>query len=310
MSKHAAFFARLSVAALLCMFAAGLLAQEPNAAPFEPAPIVLPDAPPPRQMSEVRAILGDKLSAPADPNVKPLRIVLCASEKDQAHAKSGLHDYPLWRSRWTRLLGMAPGITAEPANDWPTAGQWEKAGVIAINSHNPAWSAEKDPAKIAELTAQIDAFLARGGGLVFIHWSVSAGEHSTALAARLGLAARPGIRVRGGASDWVLDKNHPLAAGFGAWQIQDESYWNLIGDLAAANAQVLATSLEENEARPQMWTREVGAGRVFVSIPGHFTWTHDDPLYRILILRGMMWSARQPIDRLAPLSIVGARVAE
>ena len=38
--------------------------------------------------------------------------------------------------------------------------------------------------------------------------------------------------------------------------------------------------------------------------------THDDPLYRILILRGMMWSARQPIDRLAPLSVIGARVAE
>ena len=57
MSKHAAFFARLSVAALLCLFASGLLAQEPNAAlpPFEPAPIVLPDAPPPRKMSEVRA---------------------------------------------------------------------------------------------------------------------------------------------------------------------------------------------------------------------------------------------------------------
>ena len=130
------------------------------------------------------------------------------------------------------------------------------------------------------------------------------------LAERQGLAARPWIRVRGGASDWVLDKNHPLAAGFGAWRIPDESYWNLIGDLAAANAQVLATSLENNEPRPQMWTREVGAGRVFVSIPGHFTWTHDDPLYRILILRGMMWTARQPIDRLAPLSIVGARVAE
>ena len=81
MSKHAAFFARLSVAALLCLFASGLLAQEPNAAlsPFEPASIVLPDAPPTRQMSEVRAILGDKLSASADPNAnrppRPLSII-------------------------------------------------------------------------------------------------------------------------------------------------------------------------------------------------------------------------------------------
>jgi type 1 glutamine amidotransferase len=59
-----------------------------------------------------------------------------------------------------------------------------------------------------------------------------------------------------------------------------------------------------------MWTRDAGPGRVFVSIPGHFRWTYDDPLYRILIFRGMMWSAHQPMDRLAPLVMAGARVEE
>jgi type 1 glutamine amidotransferase len=59
-----------------------------------------------------------------------------------------------------------------------------------------------------------------------------------------------------------------------------------------------------------MWTREAGVGRVFVSIPGHFRWTYDDPLYRILIFRGMMWAAHQPMDRLAPLVMAGARVEE
>jgi type 1 glutamine amidotransferase len=59
-----------------------------------------------------------------------------------------------------------------------------------------------------------------------------------------------------------------------------------------------------------MWSREAGPGRVFVSVPGHYTWTYDDPLYRILIFRGLMWTARQPLDRLAPLSVVGARVQE
>lgn len=34
---------------------------------------------------------------------------------------------------------------------------------------------------------------------------------------------------------------------------------------------------------------------------------HNCPLYRILVFRGMMWSARQPIDRLAPLVPIGAR---
>jgi hypothetical protein len=33
---------------------------------------------------------------------------------------------------------------------------------------------------------------------------------------------------------------------------------------------------------------DADAGRVFVSVPGHFTWTFDDSLCRILILRGLM----------------------
>ena len=49
----------------------------------------------------------------------------------------------------------------------------------------------------------------------------------------------------------------------------------------------LATSVEDGQPTPQMWTREAGKGRVFVAIPGHYNWTFDDPLARVLILRGM-----------------------
>jgi type 1 glutamine amidotransferase len=50
-------------------------------------------------------------------------------------------------------------------------------------------------------------------------------------------------------------------------------------------------------------------GRVFGCIPGHYTWTFDDPFFRLLVLRGICWSARQDdVDRLSELSLVGARV--
>jgi type 1 glutamine amidotransferase len=57
------------------------------------------------------------------------------------------------------------------------------------------------------------------------------------------------------------------------------------------------------------WTfePEVG-GRVFVSIPGHFSWTFDDPLFRILLLRGIAWSAGEDVDRFNDLVLPGARV--
>lgn len=277
--------------------------------PFAPAPLMVPGAPAPRARCDVAHILGEALAADMDRDAKPLTIVLCASEKDAAHGAPGAHDYPLWRSRWTRLLGMAPGITVVQADRWPTAEQWQRADVIAFNSHNPAWASQNDAAKITRQGEEMDQFLARGGGIVFIHYALNAGRHAGALAQRLGLAWNiPPARFRHGATDWVLDKAHPLAAGFTDFKIPDESYWRLTGDLAAAQGKVLATSLEENAPTPQMWTREAGAGRVFVSIPGHYTWTYDDPLYRILIFRGLMWTAKQPLDRLAPFSIIGARV--
>jgi len=46
-----------------------------------------------------------------------------------------------------------------------------------------------------------------------------------------------------------------------------------------------------------MWTTEKGQGRVFVSIRGHYCWTFDDPLFRILLLRGIAWTAKEPVDR-------------
>jgi len=277
--------------------------------PLEPAPFPMPDPPPPRARAEIESILGAALTAPAA-NPKPLRVVLCASPKDAGHSSAGSHDYPLWRTRWTRLLGMAEGVTVEQADIWPTAEQWQRADVIVLNSYNPAWSLEEKGApRIAELGKQIDDFLARGGGLVFLHYALSAGESADALAERIGLAWRvPPAKYRHGASDWLLDRANPLAAGLPDWKAPDESYWNLTGTLPHERTRVLMSIVEGGEPRPQMWMIERGAGRVFVSIPGHYTWTYDDPLYRILIFRGMMWSVREPLDRLAPLVLPGARV--
>ncbi len=75
----------------------------------------------------------------------------------------------------------------------------------------------------------------------------------------------------------------------------------------------MATGDEDGAAQPLMWTRELGdkgKGRVFVSIPGHYTWTFDDPLYRVLILRGMARAAGESVDRFNPLVWEGARLKE
>jgi type 1 glutamine amidotransferase len=73
---------------------------------------------------------------------------------------------------------------------------------------------------------------------------------------------------------------------------------------------VLAKANEEGAPRTQLWTHEHLNGRVFGSIPGHYMWTFDDPLYRVLVLRGIAWAAKQKdADRLLELVPVGARLA-
>ncbi|MBI3878168.1 MAG: c-type cytochrome, partial [Verrucomicrobia bacterium] len=129
--------------------------------PLEPAPIEAPNPPPARKLSEVKAVLGASFQLSSLNSQAPLRIVLCAGPKDHG---PGEHDYPLWQKRWSKLLALADGVTVTTADKWPGAEQFAKADVVCFFSNNPAWDAER--------AKELDAFLARGGGAVFLHYAV------------------------------------------------------------------------------------------------------------------------------------------
>jgi len=103
-------------------------------------------------------------------------------------------------------------------------------------------------------------------------------------------------------------QRHPITDNIESAHFVDESYWNLIG--SEAGIRLLASGVEEGRPQPLLWVREQGKGRVFVSIPGHYTWTFDDPLFRLLLLRGIAWTAHEPVDRFADLCTLGARVKD
>ena len=52
------------------------------------------------------------------------------------------------------------------------------------------------------------------------------------------------------------------------------------------------------------------AGQKSAAIPGHYSWTFDDPLFRVLLLRGIAWTAREPVDRFNDLVWPGAELAK
>lgn len=272
--------------------------------PLSPAPMERRDAPPPRRLDELQRVLKAG-SGSSDLAEKPrrLHVALVAGPKDHGPDE---HDYPLWQTRWTKLLSLAENVEVSQSDGWPTRQQLDSADVIAFFSANPAWTAER--------AGDLDAFLDRGGGLIYLHYAVNGGPAVDALAERIGLAASIGpTKFRHGDLDLEFpDPEHPITRGFGNGtgservHFVDESYWKMIGDMRRIH--VLATGIEEGEPQPLIWTYERGKGRVFASILGHYNWTFDDPLYRVLLLRGISWTARQPVDRLTDLATIGARL--
>ena len=210
------------------------------------------------------------------------------------------HDYPLWQERWANLLSLADNVTVTTAQVFPTREQFAEADVMVFYSRNSGWNDER--------TALLDEFQRRGRGVVLLHWAMEGREKADDYAQRVGLATG-GSRYRHGEVELVFnDSEHPITRGFKTLRLTDESYWAFHGD--ESRVQVLALSEEESHPRTQLWTFEHLQGRVFGSIPGHYMWTFDDPLYRVLVLRGIAWAARDPnVDRLIGLATVGARIA-
>ncbi len=267
--------------------------------PAPQMPLDSPTPPPkPRTVVEVNAILA---GAPEPPEkTQPIRIVLVAGVKDHG---PGEHDYPAWQKAWSELLAAADDVEVSTAWEWPSQEQLEQADVLVFYQHGD-WSAER--------AAAIDAVLARGGGLVYVHWAVDGrgGETGHEFAKRIGLAAAGMVGFRHGEEVLSFNRSsdHPIIRNFDTLALHDETYWKMVGALAPNG--VLATAVEEGEPRPQLWVAEPANGRVFVSIPGHFSWTFDDPLFRVLLLRGIAWAAKEPVDRFNDLVLPGANVAK
>ncbi|MFN3648177.1 MAG: HEAT repeat domain-containing protein [Armatimonadota bacterium] len=285
--------------------------------------------PPRRELAEVKAVLAQAPKPPAARELRALNVLLVANRKDHgAHE----HDYPRWMERWKVLLGGeqagsapvtlygptsdlppgprpgAPKVRVETAVDWPTPEQLRRADVVvAFMGTGGIWN----EAKLRDLRALLD----RGAGFVALHAAVIAEKpHAEPLADLLGLAWESGRTLfRHGPLDLkISDPSHPITRGLPERiHFEDESYWPLIGD--ASRVQVLATAEEATPGtgqlapHPMFWTHTVGKGRVFNSIPGHYSWTFDDPYFRLLVLRGTAWAAGESPYRFDPLALSGAR---
>ena len=247
----------------------------------------LVNAPPERSPSDVQRLVGQPARSPT-----PLNLVLVASKQDHG---PGQHDYPAWQKAWHPWLAQGANVNVSDAWLWPSPEQFKEADVLLFYYWNHEWNADK--------FRQLDEFLARGGGMVILHSATIGNPDPQELAERIGLAADSERTkyLHTPVDLSLVSTNHPITQGLPAKiHFVDEPYWPMIGD--TNRIEVLATADQEGKARPIMWTFEKGKGRVFASIFGHYTWTWNDPLFRLIVLRGVAWAAGGDPRRLESLA--------
>ena len=275
------------------------------------------EAPKPRSRSEVEAVLAKAPKPPARQKLRELNVVLVAFEKDHGPDE---HDYPLWQKRWAVLLGGkkagqekqvnlygpapkeqnkalagAPKVQVSTAYGWPGNEQFKKADLIAMFCY-VQWDERK--------LEQMQEFLSRGGGVVIMHPAMIVRKDkdkniSDQLAKLIGLTWEQDVtRWRHGHMNLkITAPDHPICTGLPETiRVLDEPYWPLKGDLdkvtvLVTSDETVSKDSEQTKPEPMFYIYEHGKGRVFNCILGHYTWTFDDPYFRILTLRGMAWAA-------------------
>lgn len=90
---------------------------------------------------------------------------------------------------------------------------------------------------------------------------------------------------------------HPIVAGLADFTLETEQYWVLTDDYNDVLATTtIAARADDPWGRPvvcpAVWTRQWGAGRVFVATPGHDLDDLEHPTLRTIIERGLVWASR------------------
>jgi type 1 glutamine amidotransferase len=93
-----------------------------------------------------------------------------------------------------------------------------------------------------------------------------------------------------------VGSQHEITRGVGDFDLETEQYWVLTDDYNEVLATTTTATREWGAWQrpvtcPAVWTRQWGAGRVFVATPGHRVEILEDPSVRTIVERGLLWAA-------------------
>ncbi len=217
---------------------------------------------------------------------QPLRVFIRASEHSTA---AGGLDGPRFLQDWKWLL-MRRGAEPTGALRFPTKEELDETDVLVIY-------AEQGNAIEPADRYNLERFLKRGGGLVVLNQGL-AGPNSewfkTLVGGTLGRSATNSIQ--GTVGLYLQDYQHLITEGIANFDVQDELFTKV---QLLPDAQVLATAFHTaKEIVPQMWVYEKRKARAFVAMQGRSPAIFALPHYRGLLLRGIAWAGKRPVDSL------------
>ncbi len=256
----------------------------------------------------------EKIMGPIDTtgltNPKPLQIAWVYSTPSEA---ADSHNFEAQMNIWKPLFSTLKSVTFTPVLNWPSPTIWKSADIVVFNFRFGLHKILSDSQYV-----DLDAYLDRGKALIPIHVGVALQDEAPKrYAPYIGLSwqwANTGninSSDRAGEMIYTRRPNHPLAVNLpDTMHLTEETYFNLYGD--TAQIQILNTSLENTGAGmaavPVMWTKLSRNGKVFASGAGHYTSTHNDAYFRLLLLRGMAWASGEKFDRFRSLVTLNANV--
>jgi type 1 glutamine amidotransferase len=234
-------------------------------------------------------------------NPKGMRVFIWTGLKTHG---AGLHDYPLFLAEWSSVLNEQ-GAVVDGALHFPTSADLEHTDVFVIYKGDAAYMN-------ASQKATLEAFVKRGGGMVILHDS-ECGPDPDYYATMVGGAKKHGERnsMSGKLTYKVVDKSHPIMKDLSDMILDEEAFYLMTWAKDPSIHPLVTVQLPDDprvgdhkgEVVPQIWLYEhtLPGGqpaRVFVSMQGHSNATFNLPPIKRMLLRGIAWAGKRPVDEL------------
>ena len=218
---------------------------------------------------------------------------------------AGQHDYPQFLADWSKIL-TEHGAVVDGALHAPSPRDLEHSDVLVIYKGDAGYLSDEE--KLV-----VESFVKRGGGLVSLHDSLC-GPDPKYFATLIGGAKRHGeINYTLGApiAYSVKDAADPIMKDMSNLTIFDEAFFNMTWASDPGIHVLAATAIpgtpsagaHKGEVVPQIWTYQHSLpggqpARAFVWMQGHEYANFENYQIRQMLLRGIAWAARKPVDSL------------